>query len=91
MKPAEHRPAHTGRLRVVLLLAPVGCWLVVVDFYRRDHQAVGFMGYGKVVALWIGAVVIIGACGFLALRGGRRGGVSGDRTSVERPADDTTD
>ena len=73
VKPVEPGLARAGRLRVVLLLAPVACWLVVVDFYRRDHHEVGFLGHGKVVAPWMGAVVITGACGYLAVRGGLEG------------------
>ncbi len=78
----------------MLVVAPVACWLVVVDFYRRDHHEVGFLGYGKVVALWLGAVVITGACGYLAVRGGRGGHREddpGDRGAPSEPGGDESD
>ena len=89
----ERGQDRAGRLRAVLLLGPVACWLVVVDFYRRGHHAVGFISYSKVVALWVGALVITGACGYLAIRGGRggrRGDVSGDQAAPAEPPGDAS-
>lgn len=78
MKSVDRGKDPSGRVRAVLLLGPVACWLVVVDYYRRDHHAVGFMGYSLVVALWVGAVVVTVACCYLVFRGWRRGGAPSD-------------
>lgn len=93
MRRTERGQDRAGRLRAVLLLGPVACWLVVVDFYRRGHHAVGFIGYSKVVALWVGALVITGACGYLAIRGGRggrRGDISGHQAAPAEPPGDAS-
>ena len=92
MKPVERDQHLAGRLRLVLLLGPLACWLVVLDFYRRDHHLVGFMGYSKVVALWAGAVVITGACGYIVVRGRLRGAAPVDRVESSEPGgDDSAD